>query len=1233
MKERVCKNCGGRSYKVVGQNLAKCMFCGTLYVDEHASQEEQFLVVKAYELIREFKFSDAIEEFDKILALYPRSYEALFGKCLAKNKIVLYSNKRGVKQSPKFFGEIQSIKEDKDYISALECAPAEVVTTYKSYARKIDKIFEAYKQISEESDVFVLSARQNVENATIKNIVGEIEKSNNVFLYNNQKEEFVFKALKTSKVFLFLVNSDKNFTNGEIKNIYERYLYFVSEKKRTKASFIVVLDGVEKDSLPKNILINRSLFDTKDVSFLTELIAKIEKEKKTSIKESAKIETVKVETAVPEKVDYVDISTVEPTELGAYEVKNVQLSDESKIKWIFLALKHGDFVSAQDSISSLVQNDPNNSQLLFAQLMVDKRICTEDEFFKNISNFSDKQTIDKILTYASKDFAEEFVNKWEDLLIEINSEDYYEIYLLYLAKYNTSNRERFISAAEKKAIETLDEGLIQKVVKCFDKKDVQRFINFYFELAQKSDNQEFYDRVLELDEGHEQSNLIRLLQNFDTIEQKLSYQNREEFENVLKFFKEDSRINFINSILDLVMPIAFYDVEKACNQLDFYLAYISDHNALANKLKEIALEFQAMGFFKEAEKYLSIAASKAPSADIYWELIKSKAHCKTEQEMILTNVKVTKFPEWDALISLSDDKQTEYYAEIVSKINLYKGQRQAFKQEALDKINLTAKIESFVNRNKKILLDFEGQELSASVEYYKSQLVPFEKYPEKIKEIESFEEYSSLAEKISQRLSALGLSLDSSINVLHLQSKSYAKRVIETKKEQETQRNKKLSELKRDVFLKRFCFLFLELCPLLFIAGLFIFLVVSPKETFLVFNQSFFVVALLISVGLAFLNLIYFVFKRRKETKVKLASYLLVVVLGFINLVMFVMGFYLTNPIEISNAKEMQKLLQNAPHAAFVIQTDIDMKEIKWRASNFSGTLDGNGHSLENLVFKNSSLILNNDGEIKNLTIRLANVDYQSAKFAGLALENTGVIENCSVYGNVSIDCADEAIVAGIASKNIAGKIAACLVDMSFNLSGANEVEFGGIAGRDLQSSIIKNNVVNTKLILNSQQSNLNIGGLIGVLERDEHSDVSINECNIEFKLKGSAKSACIGGLVGKGYQETENCFVVGSIDSSGLAGEGVIGGLFGQYENTRLSENINHCYAIVDIEGEFKKGSLIGRFGGSIDSCFSTVDLVFVAEEIFSQAKVTNCLKFYSQELQFDNEIWDLSGTLPKLK
>ena len=149
MRERVCKNCGGRQYKVVGQNMVKCMFCGTLYVDEQASKEEEVLTVGAYEKLRDCQFDQAKEEFDKILSLYPMSFEGHYGKVQAKYKIVFYTNKRGTSKRPRFFGdEIHSILEDEDFKLAVKNAPSEVAKTYNDQAKRIEKIRKSFLEES-----------------------------------------------------------------------------------------------------------------------------------------------------------------------------------------------------------------------------------------------------------------------------------------------------------------------------------------------------------------------------------------------------------------------------------------------------------------------------------------------------------------------------------------------------------------------------------------------------------------------------------------------------------------------------------------------------------------------------------------------------------------------------------------------------------------------------------------------------------------------------------------------------------------------------------------------------------------------------------------------------------------------------------------------------------------------------------------------------------------------------
>ena len=131
MRERICNNCGGKKYKEIGQNMVKCLFCGTIYVDEYANKEEEILIVQAYEKIRDFKFQEAVKDFDKILALYPKSHEAYYGRLQAKNKVIYFNSKEGNKRYPSFFGkEIPNYFEDEDFKKAVEFAPKEIAESY-----------------------------------------------------------------------------------------------------------------------------------------------------------------------------------------------------------------------------------------------------------------------------------------------------------------------------------------------------------------------------------------------------------------------------------------------------------------------------------------------------------------------------------------------------------------------------------------------------------------------------------------------------------------------------------------------------------------------------------------------------------------------------------------------------------------------------------------------------------------------------------------------------------------------------------------------------------------------------------------------------------------------------------------------------------------------------------------------------------------------------------------------
>jgi len=1266
VRERVCKNCGGKKYRVVGQNMLKCEFCGTLYVDEQASKEEEVLIVGAYQKLRDFKFAEAVSEFDKIITLFPMSYEAYFGRALAKNKIILYNNRRNVAKKPRMCGdEISAISNDEDYKKAIELAPQEVVKDFSEKARRIDKIAKGYELLSEKAYDLVMVAvdpDKPQESDLFLNAV-EMFKNDGREVYTFQlteqkeKEEETFRALKTANAMVFFANKEKGISSWEVKHVYDRYLNKIFLKQKAKGSLVIAKDK-EIQTLPNEFKVCKNIVQIGTESFLQDLKLLVDSEIKNTIAVKTKIETVKLENKKPQKKEYVDVETVKPSDLGNYHVDNIELSDVNRIKWIFLAMKNGDFSTARDLLNKELEKDPYNAELYLADLMETKKIKTQEDFFSNISNFADKERVDKILTYATKTFAEYFVDNWERLIVSIGSEEYYNAFIIYLAKFNTPYREEFIRNAENVAVDTLNAELIEKVLKCFNRNDVDRFVNFYFLLAQKSDNNEYYQKILDIDQGHEQSNLAILMQHFKTAEDKLNYRNREEVESVLRYLSESSRAQFVTAVVNMIVPLAFYDIDKVQAQIDFYLSYVVNNEKLVALLKDVAGDLQQLGFFKLAERYISIAISKNPKdAELYWMLIKIKAHCKNDQELISSNIKVAQFPEWETLLALADEKSSEHYAEIVSKSNLYQGERTSYGEDKPDRVMVVEKLKAFLIRNEKILLEISKQEGGAvdrSVEYYKLQLKPFENYINQFKKADSLEEFESVLNKMNTRLSSLNLTLDQSVNVIHLlEREDGLKSIYKDPVKMVKTAQKKEKTFKRTEFLKKFSFIFIELIPLLFTTMLLTMLLVDAKEVYLYFSQDFLVISVLFSLAIALLNFVLYKRSRNPGWALKLSKIALIV-LGIADFALMLTGFYIIpSTIEINSAKEMKILLNNANTCNYQLTQDLDMSDIEWKGVNFTGNFEGNGFTISNLKFAkedNVGLFKTNDGLIENLNIVLAEHSYENVGyFAPLAMVNTGEIKNCTVVGKVSITSNFDSIISGMVGRMSGGELESCQSNIKFTLAvEAEKVFVGGLVGDVVKGKkelfINKNHSTIQASIQSKNTARLYVGGLVGNAEHiaEKQQKVEKNVAVAHISLSGTTENLACGGLFGRGLISGKNNYAQGEINVESLTGSGYVGGLYGKYQNSNLKEEILHSYANVDIlNNSFKKGQLIGGLGGKVRQCFAVGDYhsnITSTPYLHDLASISESLiladRFYDPSLNFDGTIWLLTDIdYPRLK
>ena len=1241
MRERACKNCGGKKYEVVGQNMVKCMFCGTLYVDEQGSKDEEFLLARANDLLRDLQFAKAIEQFDKIVNLFPMSFEGFFGLALAKHKIVLYPDKTGLLTRPCFFGEkIDLLQEDESVQKALSLAPAERAKTFREILQSVQDAKTQYDALASKQsfDVILCVDGQDAEKvAQLKEEIQKICQQKKLSVFDaGASEEMTFRAVETAKVFVCVLLNEQSDAVQQNRDLFDEYFHQILLHKKTRSSFVLCINGkkVKLSRLPKNFSQSINVLEVYSISFLQDLDVRLSNECKNSEKELARIDTIKIQKANPQRKEYVDVESISPVELGSFNVENVAATAESKKKMIFLALKNGDFATAQSLAKKELEADPYNSELLFAALLADKGIRTVDDFFAKLSNFSDKERLGDILRYANKDFAEDFVDRWEGLVQQADDEESYNQYFQFLVSFKTPNREKFIAAAQDKAVETLNPQLIENVEKCFGADEVDRFVQFYFLLAQKSDDKKYYQKILQLDAGHEESNIVLMLRKFKTPTDKLTYRERAEVENMLKFLEENSRVAFVSAVVEMVLPIAFFNLQEAEKQLDFYLAYIQDKAALISLLKRIASQFQQMQFFQAAEKYFSIAISKmedleeqkTQKTELFWELIKTKCHCRTDEELVMSQLRPIDLPEWETLLAVGDDQHDEAYGAIVSKNNMFSGKR-VFAPNMMDKVELKEKLQAFLQRNNNVLLEIEKQEGAAvkkGVDYFALQMQPFEKYLPQIDQTEDFASYCDLVSKISDRLAALDLSLESSISVLGVQERAGGMQNVEISASPSREYESAKQSQKQKQFLKNFFAIFLEFFPLAFSALLFVLSIFLPKSAYAYFSQTSLIILLIFSLLLTGGNLLYWLIKRKTLTKGRKAILFSLVGLGIVNLLAFLLTFYvLPGTISISDVGELQTLLKNAPYCNFVLQEDLDFAETEWTPLVLHGTLDGKKHSLSNL---SDALLSANYGTVRGVSLEVDMQIDDASTFGILAYENFGTLEDCFVGGKLSLSAGE--IVGGLVGKNH-GNVTACQSSVEIVIQKEGDAVAGGLIGENEGgkngSEISKCSFLGSLQVECTRQAT--VGGLIG----KESGASQIFECFSSGEISVSdAVRLTAGGLVGSGKSASHDNFARGTITATDITRSSV-GGLCGSYSNSHISEKITNSYAALTIQG-VPAGALVGSLGGRMENCFAVGELPVYGSLLQPAGGVYGCevCDGYDPKFRFDDEIWDLSTFLP---
>lgn len=316
------------------------------------------------------------------------------------------------------------------------------------------------------------------------------------------------------------------------------------------------------------------------------------------------------------------------------------------------------------------------------------------------------------------------------------------------------------------------------------------------------------------------------------------------------------------------------------------------------------------------------------------------------------------------------------------------------------------------------------------------------------------------------------------------------------------------------------------------------------------------------------------------------------------------------NPYEISNEDTML-LLAIYPDAHFVLANNIELTKEWTPVSAFTGTLDGNGFTVNGLKVNadNAGLF-----ETLDADARISDIKFTSAQITGKA--NAGVVA-ANVCGNaqlMNITVADSTIKADGYAAAIAGNINAseCIVSgcevTGCSVEGKNAAAVSAIASGN---AYIKSADISATTIVAEE----NASGVVAVADADE---LTIESCDVSADVSGNNAAGIVA--VSENELQLLNCNAEGTV--KGINAEsGLIAVVNGE------------------LSGEMKvSGNTVSAtLSGEADSSASVVGVFTVLPEddttftqMFNNNKVNNGVDSFQPEImQYQNV--DIDETKPE--
>ena len=251
------------------------------------------------------------------------------------------------------------------------------------------------------------------------------------------------------------------------------------------------------------------------------------------------------------------------------------------------------------------------------------------------------------------------------------------------------------------------------------------------------------------------------------------------------------------------------------------------------------------------------------------------------------------------------------------------------------------------------------------------------------------------------------------------------------------------------------------------------------------------------------------------------------------------------------------------------LTADINLTGKKWTPigtalnNSYKGNFDGGNHTISELTVKGSDEYaglfgyIGSGGTVKNVKLEKVQItsDYQYAYVGGVAGNNNGAIENCSVSGSVSGNSTYNS-VGGVVGYQWGGSITRCSSSATVNGTGS----VGGVVGQTNYGATLTACYSTENVTLESNNSDNNYaGGVVGV----NGASSTLTACYATGKVTGTGTgsgSIYVGGVTGNNASGTLTACYHAAETVSGP--DGATGGVTGRNYDANVGiPSITACY------------------------------------------------------------------------